>query len=359
MSTHRHGHHDRPRQPHLDQGRRRDRLAAITSPEWNARYGYKFAVALRPGARRQRSSTVPVRRDDRGMPARPADRRRRGGRGRRERAPRPDLAHPLGRRGPRRGLPAAHLRARGARREHHAAHRRPRRHRRPPQRGAGLRRPAASSAAAGRRSCPTSRRCSRRARRWRADARPPPRARPSPRERRRRTVRARGDLRSRATRRRLRLSRRSASSTTWSGVPSDRRRDAVLVGTEGFERGQLARQERRRHEVARARREPPGELVGGDDQVHEAHAAVGGPQDVPVGAAQRRAGDDRRAARGRHRVADRTQPRAAVRVGQRPARVHGLDVGRAGAGRRPRSSAARAARRGAPRSSTSRSRTPP
>ena len=88
---------------------------AITSPEWNARYGYRAprTSTSRPAARPH----PPVRRDGRLRRCpRPADHRRRGARGRRRLPPRPHLAHPLGRGGACRGLHAADLRARGARR---------------------------------------------------------------------------------------------------------------------------------------------------------------------------------------------------------------------------------------------------
>ena len=51
------------------------------------------------------------------------------------------------------------------------------------------------------------------------------------------------------------------------------------------------------------------QLLRGDHEVHEPHATLGRAQDVAVGAAQRRARHDGRAARRRHRVPDRAQPR--------------------------------------------------
>src|SRR6478735_8186535 len=46
---------------------------------------------------------------------------------------------------------------------------------------------------------------------------------------------------------------------------------AVLVGLQVLEGRELGGQERRGHEVAGARLEPAGELVGRDDEVHEPH----------------------------------------------------------------------------------------
>jgi len=110
---------------------------------------------------------------------------------------------------------------------------------------------------------------------------------------------------------------------------SPRSDDRPLVRGRSFQQGQLAVEQRGRHEVAGPLRQPLANHAPGVVKMDEADVRLGQAQPVPVSAGERRAGQDRVATAGRRIPQGRCQgvePRPAIRIGERPARSHLFDI---------------------------------
>jgi hypothetical protein len=106
-------------------------------------------------------------------------------------------------------------------------------------------------------------------------------------------------------------------------------RQAALAVVERFERADLRRQQRGRHEVAAARLHALADQLGVAGEVHEAHVALRAVEQVAVAALEGRAGDDGAAAGAglaAHPVAHGLEPGPAVVVGEGRAGGHLRDV---------------------------------
>src|SRR5262249_6409623 len=109
----------------------------------------------------------------------------------------------------------------------------------------------------------------------------------------------------------------------------DRDDDGVLIGLRLFERGELARKQRRWHEMAVTRGNPARDQVLAPFEIDETHVRALIDENVAIGTLERGAGDDTMIAGFARRVdpgGNGLEPGPAVLVGERDAAVHLLDV---------------------------------